>query len=236
MLPGLGADHRLFIPQLKAIEQTSVPAWLDPQRDPHSHQPETITHYAARYARHLHDHGTLESPYALVGFSFGGQMTLEIARHLLTDQSDISLPTAIVLISAPRTSDAITERFRKQQRMARYIPNTVMRLGLRLIAPRFARMHDLDARWTRILKDMARDVDLPMLRWGARAAAEWAFTERDAQRIQSSGIPIHQIHAEEDPIIPYIARHADATIAGKAHLLAWTHADMVNEFILQAVA
>jgi len=236
MLPGLGADHRLFIPQLKAIEQTSVPAWIDPVRDPETRQPETITRYATRYAQHLHEHGVLEAPYALVGFSFGGQIALEITRHLLTTQTDIPLPAAIVLISAPRTSDAITERFRRQQRLARFIPNPLLRFALRAIAPRFARMHDLDERWTRILKDMARDADLPMPRWGARAAAEWSFTERDARHIESQGISIHQIHAEHDPIIPYKAEHADSTIPGKAHLMTWTHAEQVNAFIMQAVS
>ncbi|TVS08504.1 MAG: hypothetical protein EA423_01275 [Phycisphaerales bacterium] len=116
------------------------------------------------------------------------------------------------------------------------VPNPLFRLALRAVAPRFARMHELDERWTRTLKDMARDADLPMLRWGARAAAGWAFTEQDARHIESAGIPICQIHAEHDPIIPYNAEHADVTIPGKAHLMTWTHAEQVNAFILRALS
>lgn len=236
LLPGLGADHRLFGPQLESIEGTRVPAWIGPMSDPETRRPETITRYAARFAEHLADQGTLASPYAFVGFSFGGQIALEITRHLLKHSADIPLPAAVVLISAPRTDAAITDRFCRQQRLAGFVPNPLLRLALRAVAPRFARVHDLDEHWTGVLKDMARDADLAMLRWGARAAAGWAFSEQDARDIESAGVPIAQIHAEHDPIIPYNADHADITIPGKAHLMTWTHAERVNDFILKAVA
>ena len=108
LLPGLGADFHLFLPQLKAFEHSIVPAWIEP-----TSSREPLRLYAARFTEHLRREGLLDKPFALVGFSFGGEMAMEIARYLLMRRSSdghaITLPSGIVLLSACRSRDAVTK-------------------------------------------------------------------------------------------------------------------------------
>ncbi len=229
LLPGLGADFHLFLPQLKAFEDSIVPAWIEP-----TDSKEALRLYAARYTEHLRRENLLEQPFALVGFSFGGQMAMEMARYLLmrraADGQAITLPSAIVLISSCRSREAITKKFIRQVKVGNMAPKLLVRPVAKLITPRFAKANRLDQQQTRWLREMSRTLDPAMLQWGGRAAAEWNLTADDARAIERE-IPILQIHGEADTIIPDTLREADITIAGGRHLIQWTSADHVNERI-----
>jgi len=233
LLPGLGADFHLFLPQLKGFEDSIVPAWIEPTgpREP-------LRLYAARFTEHLRREGQLDRPFALVGFSFGGQMAMEIARYLLmrraSDEEAITLPSAILLLSACRSREAITKKFVRQVRFGNLMPKPFVRPIARLITPRFARANRLDQQQTRWLREMSRTLDPAMLQWGGRAAVDWNLTAEDARAIERE-IPILQIHGEADTTIPDTLREADVTIAGAHHLLQWTNAEHVNERIAEFI-
>src|SRR5262245_56678741 len=74
LLPGLGVDHRLYIPQQDVFPRLEVPRWI-PQVDG-----ESLPQYAARLA------GTIRveagEPYYLGGASFGGMLALELANAM----------------------------------------------------------------------------------------------------------------------------------------------------------
>ncbi len=94
LLPGLGADMRLFLPQLKAFSDSVTPGWIDPEAG------EGLRAYSERYLPYLVEQGHVpravgdvagsmedvgakgeaEDGWALVGFSFGAQIALEMAR------------------------------------------------------------------------------------------------------------------------------------------------------------
>ena len=62
LLPGMGGDARMFRPQLAALANATVPAWIEPQRG------ETLVAFAARMARAVDPGG----PCFVGGSSFGG--------------------------------------------------------------------------------------------------------------------------------------------------------------------
>lgn len=234
LLPGLGADFHLFMPQLKAFEHSIVPAWIEP-----TELREPLRLYSARFTEHLRREGQLEPPFALVGFSFGGQVAMEMARYLLmrrsSSEDQISLPHGLVLISACRSRESVSRRFVRQARLGSLAPRPLVRPIARIIAPRFARSNRLDQQQTRWLREMARSFDPAMLRWGAGATIDWTLTADDARAIERE-IPILQIHGENDTVIPDTLREADVTIAGAHHLLQWTNAEHVNERIAEFIS
>ena len=229
LLPGLGADFHLFLPQLKAFEHSIVPAWIEPTSDR-----EPLRLYAARFAEHLRREGLLDKPFALVGFSFGAEVAMEIARYLLmrrsSDGHEITIPGGIVLISACRSRDAVTRKFVRQVKLGNLVPKPLVRPIAKLIAPRFAKANRLDQQQTRWLREMSRTLDPAMLRWGGNATVDWNLSAEDARAIERE-IPILQIHGENDTTIPDTLREADVTIAGGRHLIQWTNAEHVNERI-----
>ena len=211
LLPGLAADHRLFEPQLEAFPQASVPAWMDPERN------EPLESYAKRFS------GTLSTdiPYAIGGFSFGGQVALEMVQHL--DPK----PACVVLICGVRGRHQLLPSFHRQQKLGAIVPAAIQRPLFVPFAKRFAAQNGLDEHWTRTLSAMANDNDVAFLKWSARACARWLGTP-------PVGVPIYHIHGEQDRIIPDVRSEADETIAGAKHLITWTHAQQVNDFIARA--
>jgi predicted esterase len=45
LFSGMGADERVFAPQLEAFRTLTVPRWVPPRKD------ETLPHYGARVAK-----------------------------------------------------------------------------------------------------------------------------------------------------------------------------------------
>ena len=75
LLSGMGADERVFAPQMRELPQLRVLRWLSPQSPD-----EPLESYAARMARHIDPN----RPCYVGGASFGGFVALEMARHLPT--------------------------------------------------------------------------------------------------------------------------------------------------------
>src|SRR5688500_20374409 len=98
MLPGLGADARLFEPQRREFPGLEVPPWLPPVRG------ESLADYGRRMAAQVKGDG----PLCLGGVSFGGMVAVEMARHLPAER--------VVLVSSCTTGDAV------RRSVARFAP------------------------------------------------------------------------------------------------------------------
>src|SRR4051812_19762115 len=88
LLPGLGADERMFAPQRATFPRLEVPRWLTPQPR------ESLPDYARRMAAGIDP----SEPLFLGGSSFGGMVALEMARHVR--------PRAVFLIGSCRAATA----------------------------------------------------------------------------------------------------------------------------------
>lgn len=201
LLPGLGADPRIFEPQRAAFPDLQIPRWLRPLAF------ESLPAFARRMA------GTLNSgpPMFLGGASFGGMVALEMSRWVPTE--------GVFLIGSSRRGP---EPWRTLGPLARFLPvkqaqsvsGTVGRWALRGVAEPHRGM----------LIQMFKDVSPEFVRWGAWALSRWRF-EGPASR------PVYQIHGDRDRILPLVWADTDQVVPGAGHLLNLTHADVVNAFL-----
>ncbi len=234
-LPGLGANLRLFEPQLAAFEHAFVPAWPVGDEDMQS-----VADLADRMLDTLVHDGLWpedgEGP-VLVGFSFGGQVALCIAKRCV--ERRLPTPRALVLVSTPRSAEQITPRFHSLVKWSKRMPPWAMAAIARMtLAKPFARMCKLDPERTRSLVMMAGELDGEELKTQARLAGDWDFTSDDYAALDAAGVEVLHIHANEDPVIPAPPANTPGLtlIDEKAHLLTWTHADAVNAAIGEALA
>lgn len=238
LLPGLGANARLFGPQLEAFgdrhapktTEPFVPSWPDPIEPGRG-----VEGVAERLGKDLQARGALDRGTVLVGFSFGGQVALSLARQAI--ESGGAVPAAIVLLSAPRRTSQLTRRFRVQVAAAGLLPNAAIAFAAsELVAGPFARACGLDHEQTLELQRMAAELDVPQFRRLARAACRWRFEAEDERALRDAGVRILHLHSRRDPVIPPPPQDCDfEAIEESAHLLTWTHADRVNGMIEDAL-
>jgi pimeloyl-ACP methyl ester carboxylesterase len=210
LLPGMGADARLFAPQRRALPNLTVPEWVESRRG------ESLAEYARRWAGSVR----YEPPFFLGGVSFGGMVALEAARYLR--------PTAVFLIASCRSGSAVARRFAALEWVARALP---AQLAARLRGPLagyVSRLERLGPAHRRLLRALVADAPVPFLRWAVSAIRSWRF-ERGSVGL---GIPVCQIHGQNDRLIPFVRSGADHVIPDGGHLINLTHADEVNQFIL----
>jgi pimeloyl-ACP methyl ester carboxylesterase len=208
LLPGLGADQRLFGPQRQSFPGLEVPAWIEPRPK------EPLGDYAERWAAQLQP----SRPFLLGGVSLGGMVAWELARHLK--------PEALVLIATCRTPRSISPLCRMCGVLGGVIPVTLIEQTKRL-APLTAGRLAGGRQYADVCLQMYRDSDPRFMRWAARAVHRW-------QPSPSVACPVFQVHGEKDRIIPVSRVAPDLVVPGGGHLINLTHAEVVNRFIAEA--
>jgi pimeloyl-ACP methyl ester carboxylesterase len=210
MIPGLGADARLFEPQRAVLPELEVLEWIPARGE------ESFEAYAARLAERI----PRDPPPVLVGVSMGGMIAVQVAERLGA--------RGVVLVSSCTSRRAINIAAYPIEWISRPLPDRALdRLRRSRIAGRVI-FGQHSPRQREQLMAMLVDTPLPFLRWAGRAILRW----RGPGQIT---VPIRQIHGKRDRVIvPYRVR-ADRWIAGGGHLLNITHPAEVNEFIVDAL-
>lgn len=212
LLPGLGAKSLLFQPQRNAFEDLIIPDWPAPQ--PH----ETLRTCAQRWAMSL----TPRRPLFIGGVSFGGMVALELARSLNAN--------GVFLIASCRDSRYVNPAYRLLGAMARFFPMDLERWLIREIGgDGLAWLQELNQAEAALIRRVACDVDMPLLRWGGHQMLRWRFTE-------PLPCPVYQIHGARDDIIYPQPQQTDLLILDAKHLIHITHAAKVNQFIRERMA
>src|SRR6185369_180187 len=157
MLPGLGADARLFEPLRATFPQLEVPAYISPKRR------EPLADYAARLAATIPPNAPDDHrPLYLGGSSFGGMVAQELVRYLK--------PRALFLIGSCQSYRGIALRLRTLYRFRWLTPRLFMRIAVAR-TPLAMRMFGAKSRAQRkLLLQMLRETDIVLLHWGIRAA------------------------------------------------------------------
>ena len=210
MLPGLGADSRMFHPQRAALPVVETPDWI-------AHVPgESLRSYARRFAQTIE----IKQPAILCGVSMGGMIALEMSRLVPTRH--------IILIASCRRIDAANGLLRLAGRCARFVPLPLIRHG-GVFAPLFLGRGGALSRGDRdLLVSMARGLPADFIRWAGSAVVEW-------EGCPDPGAPVTHIHGDRDWVIPLRRVQADCVIAGGMHVLNLSHPAEVNRFIRDTV-
>lgn len=206
LLPGLGADRRLFDAQRACAAELEVIEWVAAERG------ETLSDYAGRLAAAI----DTSRPFVIGGVSFGGMVALELARHVR--------PLAVILMASCPSPAVLPPSYRLLSRLVPLLPASTFTSAparSRLVASGFG-LRTREER--KLFADMLRDASPAFLKWAFRAAFGW----RGAAGLD---VPVHHIHGGDDRIIPVRRVQPDRVVPGAGHLLNVTHRDAVNAFI-----
>lgn len=202
LLPGMGADARMFRPQQRAFPELQVLEWIPPEPR------ETIVHYAGRLSERV-----LISPGSFLGgASFGGVVALEMAALLPVKKC--------LLIGSLRSPAGLRLAYRPWRRLS-----SLLSLG-----PVLARGSLWPARYlcgpsTRGTLRQLADADGRFLSWAARALLDWIPSANIA------AVAVSQIHGQRDWLLPANLSQADFIVPQAGHLLSLTHPQEVNDFL-----
>lgn len=206
MLPGMGADARLFGPQLTAGLAFEAPELPDP------YPSDTLSTYAQR----IRDRLRLEEPCVVGGVSFGGMIAYELARITHAQQ--------VLLIASCTDRQAIPGYFRQVERVSRLVPDFLLRWRAAITSRVAAQIEGLTREQHQLIREMAKDVGIPVLRRIARMILTW---EAPAE----CPCPVHHIHGGRDMLIPLKNVNPEAVIPTGGHLINLTHPEEVNAFL-----
>lgn len=203
LLPGLGADGRMFSSIRSRIPQVVTPDWIEPRPN------ESVADYAARLVP-LIDPGR---PCFIGGCSFGGVVAQEVAARLPSVR-------ACFVIGSLRSTGNRPLRIRVLRPITPLVgilpwiaPWLVWLIGSLLRAP------------TRGVLTQLADANGRFLRWGAQAVLTWKPSP------QVATVRIVQIHGDRDRVFPIRSNAIDHVVAGAGHLIAITHSKDVADIL-----
>ncbi len=208
LLPGMGADARMFSSLRNDLPQLVTPAWIEPSRG------ESLVDYSRRLAKVI-DPGR---PCFVGGASFGGVVALEIAAVLPRVRT-------CFLIGSIQSADSRPWRVKLLHPVTPLVgmlptmsPWVVRLLGSWLRSP------------TRGVMTQLGDADARFLKWAARAILTWQPSPEIAR------VRVCQIHGERDRVFPVHMTRPDHVVSGAGHLISITHPQPVVEFLRERMA
>ena len=213
LLPGLGADGRLFEPQRRAFPDLLVPPWLPPRpREP-------LADYAARMAEVIRP--LCPEPFVLGGVSFGGMAAYEIARHLK--------PDAVVLVASCHEHRGLRLVYRAGRWVWPAVPVAIWQSAKRLAVPVAKLIGTTEPGERAKQVRMFQEQDARFLHWTVGAIITW-------NPAPLHGIPVFHIHGRRDRLIPAWRVDPEQWIPDGGHMINITHAGQVNAFIRRVIA
>ncbi|HWB63979.1 MAG TPA: alpha/beta hydrolase [Chitinophagales bacterium] len=209
-LPGLGADRRMFQPQLAALPHAMVLEHLPPVKG------ETLNGYARRIAAGI----DTSAPFIVIGASLGGMVAIEIAGFLK--------PEKIILLSSVKNRNEIPAFIRsmKTLRLHRLIGGNTFKQFNSLMARRLDKRGDGEI--AKVIREMAADTPAAFIEWAIDAVINWDVTENNGTKI------IH-IHGTNDQLFPVSRINNPIRVQGGSHVMNLSKSEEVNRILLQHI-
>ncbi len=210
LIPGLGADARMYEPQVRILERYEVLEHQKPLKG------ETLRAYAKRLTEKI----DTSEPFILIGTSLGGILSMEISRILQ--------PEKVILISSVKHRAELP----LWMRVMKYLRLHKLLSGKRFIEFSKSNIRLLitkrDTRVAKLLMDMHEDADPDFVEWAINEVINW-----DGKADHRADI-IH-IHGTKDRLFPFANVKNAIAITGGSHVMGCTQPGDVNEAILKAL-
>jgi pimeloyl-ACP methyl ester carboxylesterase len=213
LLPGLGGDHRMALPQLP------LPYSIASHDLVEMHDTETMEEYAARFLKLLLREKIIDTSRALFigGFSFGSAVAQEISK--------MTRCNGVIIIGGLTSGKEFRDGIRYVGlHIIRHVPNivfTVVTPFIRLFLRQYTKLSKSDAD---LCINMYRKFSKRLFREAYHLAAKWNG--------QALNCPMLRIHGAEDQIIrPPKMDENVILVATAKHLVNLSHAKQVNRSI-----
>jgi len=203
LLPGMGADARMFAPLRMALPQLVTPDWIEPERN------EPLAAYARRLAQSI----APGRPCFVGGASFGGVVALEMSVALQA--------RTCFLIGSMRSPDELPWRLKVLRPLTPL--SGLLPWFAWLIPPLVGAAFGPHARG--IAQQLA-DADARFVRWASKAILTWKPSPEVAD------VRVFQIHGDRDRVFPIGRARPDCIVRGAGHVLSVTHPAATVEFLL----
>lgn len=208
MLPGVATDRRVY----EQLDLNGYPVryldWQTPRKG------EQIAEYAERMAAHIDPH---TNPI-LVGYSFGGMVSIEMAKHIK--------PAATIILASIKHyhERPMTMLLGSSLRLNRAVPT---RLGKR-ISPVYNWLNEPRSREERrFIQTMARELCDRHTDWAVDQALSWRHSDSTPR--------LHHIHGTRDRVFPIRYIKNCTPIRGGSHLMLLNKSKEISEQILRIV-
>ena len=210
LIPGLGADKRMYAPQLKVLPGAIVLEHLTPIKR------ENMTQYAGRIAKGI----DTSLPFAIVGTSLGGIVSMELSRILK--------PERIVLLATVKSRSEMPLLIRSMSllNLHRLIPGNQFKNFNQLLVKRLDSRGDSPA--AAVIKQMTNDASPEFIDWAINAIVNWYPPETYRSDI------VH-IHGTKDQLFPIHKIKNAIPIQNGSHVMNMTMSYEVNKALLSAL-
>lgn len=209
LIPGLGADKRIYRNiKINNADITYID-WLEPERK------DTLTTYAQKLIDQYH----ISDGSIVIGISLGGMLATEIALKLKLKK--------VVVISSIKSIDEAPFYFKifKWLPLYKLIPGKLFaKLGM-LIAPVFGKMRSVDAF---LFSSMLQNTSPKFIKWAMYAALHW----------KNRQIPenVYHLAGNNDLIFNYKRIKNAEIIDGGTHIMIFDRAKEVSAYLNRVIA
>ncbi|RAJ05062.1 pimeloyl-ACP methyl ester carboxylesterase [Chitinophaga skermanii] len=206
-ISGLGADERVFSHiQFPAGYDVHFLPWITPMYDD-----EPIEEYAARMSK---DIDTTE-PVSLVGLSFGGIMSIEIARQIKVDK--------MVLLSTIKNSKERPPIFNRFTTFVfKRLPDKLIFKNRAFFVKLFLQSKSHEE--NKLVADYLKKDDYTYLRWAVGTIMQWKNDDELQQ-------PFIHIHGDKDRPFPIKYVHPTHILHGAGHFMVMNRSKEINHIL-----
>lgn len=203
VIPGIGTDGRLFEHFHPGIEVV-VLEHFDPIKG------EDMTAYAQRLACEV----DTTKPFALLGCSIGGMLSVEMSK--------VIHPEKTFLVASAANANELPMRYRSM----RYLPANKLFGGksLQKMTPLGWYFFEHSRRKDNALfKEMINDKSTTWLKWAVQAVVDWKFDEEVPNLVK--------IHGSKDRTIPMRNIDNPICIDGATHTMMYFHGEEISQIV-----
>jgi len=204
LIPGLGADARIFqYIDLQGHELVPI-SWIEPKKQ------DTLSTYAQK----LIDHYKITPGSIVIGNSLGGMLTIEIAKK-------VELNKAILISSIKTKCEAPKLHiWYKYLPLYKLIPSSLLPhtgIVVRMIMGKMSKHHQ------ELFVSMLKGTSPKFIKWALSAILHW-----DNQTIP---LNVYHITGDKDKIFPYQRIKGATIIKGGTHIMIYTKAKEINNWL-----